>query len=167
MLSIALVIAASVAQQMAPASQGKLQCLSPIESSKTCDSLSKISQVAPGRYRYEAELLYDADGPVLVTERGVVTIQGAKICETIRLPQIDTYTFKVGGVPATTAQTARYRAHFKKTFAPLAGQSLCSTITPEEDGLHAIESYVGGRRVPGLDYSMKWVSPNDGWKVGP
>jgi hypothetical protein len=167
MFSLLLVLAASISQQMAPASQGKLQCLSPIESMKTCDSLSRITQVAPGQYRYEAQILLDADGPVVATEHGTLAVQGSKICEKVRLSNLDTMTFKVAGAPASAAETARYRTDFKRKFAVIAGQMICNTIAPEEDGLHEVETFIAGRRVSGLDYSMKWVDPGDGWKVAP
>jgi hypothetical protein len=167
MLSLPLVLAASISQQMAPASQGKLQCLSPIESMKTCDSLSKITQVAPGQYRYEAQILLDADGPVIATERGTLSVQGAKVCEKVRLSNLDTMTFRVAGAPASAAETSRYRTEFKRKFAIIAGQMICNTIAPEDDGVHEVETFIAGRRVHGLDYSMKWVGPGDGWKVAP
>ena len=167
MPGLSLLLAASISQQMAPASQGKLQCLSPIESMKTCDSLSRITQVAPGHYRYEAQILLDADRPVVATERGTLTVQGAKICEKVRLSNLDSMTFRVAGAPASAAETNRYRSDFKRKFAVIAGQTICNTIAPEEDGSHEVETFVAGRRIPGLDYSMKWVSPNDGWKVAP
>lgn len=167
MLSIALVFTASVAEQLAPARQGKLQCLSPIASTKTCDSLSKITQVAPGRYAYEAEILLDADGPVIVVERGTITVQGSKSCETVRLAELSRLKFKVAGVPASATETARYRTQFKQKFAPLAGQVICSSIGPEEEGAHEVETYLDGRHVVGMDYSMMWVNPNEGWKVAP
>lgn len=167
MLSLALVFAASVAEQMAPAKQGMLQCQSPISSMKTCDSLSKVSQVGPDRYRFESEIMLDADGPVLATERNTTTVHGTKVCEPVRLAEINNWTFKVAGAPAGPAQVARFRAVLKQRLAPLSGQTLCTAIVPDEEGMYTVQAFMGGRRVEALDYSMKWVSPNDGWKVAP
>ena len=168
MLSIALVLAAaSAAEQLAPAKQGKIQCLAPIESTKTCDSLTKVTEVAPGRYTYDSESLLDADGPVIVSEHGTATVQGNRFCETVRVADANRLSFKVSGVPANAAQTARYRSLYRQKMALIAGQTLCSSIGPEEDGFHEVQAYLGTRAVPGLNYSMKWVGPNDGWKVAP
>ena len=167
MLSIALVFAASAVEQLAPAKQGKIQCLAPIASTKTCDSLTKITEVAPGSYRYDAESLIDADGPVIAIERGMISVQGNRFCETVRLSDATRLNFKVDGVPASAAQAAQYRALYRQKIAPIAGQSFCSDIGPEEGGFHEVQAYLGARAVPGLNYAMKWVGPNDGWKVAP
>ena len=167
MFSIALLFAASsVAEQMAPAKQGMLQCQSPIPSTKTCDSLSKVTQVAPGSYRFESEIMLDADGPVLASERNTTTVQGDKVCEPIRLADINKWTFTVAGRPATAAQASGFRVLLKERLGPINGVTLCTSIVPDGD-MHLVQAFVGSRRLEAGDYSMKWVGPNDGWKVAP
>jgi hypothetical protein len=151
---------------MAPAKQGMLQCHGPDILFKTCDALSKVWQVGPDRYRFESEIVVDPDGPVLMTERNTVTAQGTKLCETVRLAEIDSWTVKVAGAPASPAQAARYRGALKRKLAPISGKIACSAIIGGEQGF-TVEATIGGKRVPAFDYAMKWVSPNDGWTVAP
>lgn len=168
MLSIAFAfLATSVAEQMAPAKKGLLQCQSPIGSTKTCDSISRVTQVSSGSYRFENEILIDADGPVILLERAIATVQGNKLCETVRLAEIDKFAIFINGKPATSAERARYRANIKEKFAPIAGRTICTSVVPDEDGLQTVEASISGQRLPILDYTMKWVGPNDGWKVAP
>ena len=168
MLSIAFLVAASsVADQMAPAKQGMVQCQSPDVLFKTCDSLSKVSQIGPDLYRIESEMLVDPDGPVVITEISTVSVQGIQVCDTVRLAEIDQWDVKVAGVPTTAAQAARHRSRIKRQLAFLSGQSICTTVVPGEQNMHNVQATIGGRRVPAFDYAMKWVSPDEGWKVAP
>ena len=168
MLSVLFALGgASVAEQMAPARQGMLQCQMPDVLFKTCMSLSKVSQVGPGNYRFEGEILLDPNSPVVISERNTTAVQGNSVCEVIRLSAIDSWTVAIGGKPANAAQTAKYRAVMKRRFAPLAGQTVCTAIVSDEQQTHRVIVTIGGKRVPAFDYPMKWVAPDDGWTVGP
>lgn len=168
MFSIALLFAASsVAEQMAPAKQGLLQCQSPIPSTKTCDSMTKVTQIAPGSYRLDNRILIDADGPVVLIEHATASVVGTKLCETVRLSEIDRFGVEIGGRSATPAERARYRSDIKQKLSLIAGRTVCSSIVPDGDGMHLVEASISGQRIPAADYSMKWVGPNDGWKVAP
>ena len=168
MLGLALVMAAaSVADQMAPAKQGMVQCHMPDVLFKTCTALSKVWQVGPDSYRFESEIAIDPDGPVVVTERNTVRVQGTQSCETVRLTEIDGWPVRIAGTPASPAQAARIRATLKRKYAPIGGKLVCSTIVPGEQQMETVETSIGGKRTPALDYAMKWVSPKDGWTVAP
>jgi hypothetical protein len=168
MLSIALVLAAaSVTKQMAPAKQGMVQCHMPDVLFKTCTALTKVWQVGPDSFRFESEIAIDPDGPIVVTERNTVRVQGTQACETVRLSAIDSWPVKIAGAPASPAQAARVRAALKRKFAPLSGKVTCYAIVPNDQQMETVQTSIGGKRTPALDYAMKWVSPKDSWTVAP
>ena len=168
MISVIVALAAaSVAEQMAPARQGMLQCQMPDVLFKTCLSLSKVRQVGPGNYRFETEILLDPNGPVVMSERNTAAVQGNNVCEVVRLWEIDSWTVVIGGKAANAAQTAKFRVAMKRRFAPLTGQTICTAIVSNEQEMHKVIATIGGKRMPAFDYPMKWVAPDDGWKVGP
>lgn len=167
MLSVILSLAAApVAQQMEPARQGKLQCQNPDALFKTCESLSRVVQVGPTSWRFDTEMLVDPEGPVIMTERSVTTVEGNTVCDVIRLPDIDHWGVRIGDRSATASETARFRNLFKSRLAKLAGMKVCTEILDAEEGIHKVVGTIGGVHFPAADYSMKWVDPGEGWTVG-
>jgi hypothetical protein len=143
------------------------QCHMPDVLFKTCTALSKVWQVGPDSYRFESEIAIDPDGPVVVTERNTVRVRGMQTCETVNLSEIDRWPVKIAEAPASPAQAARIRATLKRKYASIAGKFVCSTIVPGEQQMETVETSIGGKRTPALDYAMKWVSLKDGWTVAP
>ena len=159
--------AASVAQQMAPARQGMQQCQSPNVETKTCFSLTRVSQATPSTYRFDTEMLFDEVGPVIASERSLVTVRGSEVCQVMKADEGAGASFTSNGQPLSASDAAVYRARLRSNFAGLAGRRVCTRIVAEEDGSLTVAATLDGRRIPAGDYPMLWVKPEDGWKVGP
>jgi len=167
MFSILLALAgASVAEQMAPARQGMLQCQMPDLVFKTCLSLSKVSQAGPSAYRFETRMLIDPNGPVVATIYTMVAVRGPEVCDTVEPSDLDTATVTMAGKPLPPASAAQHLATFRRLFETLQGE-ICTQIVPGEQGMEKVLSQINGKRVPAVDYDMKWVDPEDGWIIAP
>src|SRR5688572_12022577 len=100
MISIAVALAAApVAEQMAPAKRGMLQCQMPDTLFKTCASLSKVVEAGPSTYRIQTRMLLDPTGPVVATMNTTVTVQGTEICERMKLADLSAATLTSAGKP--------------------------------------------------------------------
>jgi hypothetical protein len=166
MISLAFALAAaSVADQMAPARKGMLQCQMPDALFKTCASLSKVVEAGPSTYRIETRMLVDPTGPVVATIHSTVTVQGPEICERMELKDLADATFASAGKPIPAATAARYISVMRRAFAAVEGKQVCTQIAADDQGTTKVLARIGGKRVPALDYDMIWVDPADGWVV--
>jgi hypothetical protein len=168
MFSFAIALAtASVAEQMAPAKQGFLQCQMPDTSSKTCFSLSAVRQTGPSTYSFKSDILIDAAGPVIASMQSIVFVRGVEICQVMKLGELAGASITFDGHPLSGAEAQVYRARLRADFAPVAGHQICTRILPGEQGALTVIGTLDGRRIPAGDYQMKWVTADDGWKVAP
>lgn len=166
MISFAFALAAaSVAEQMAPARQGMLQCQMPDALFKTCASLSKVVEAGPATYRIETRMLLDPNGPVVATMNSTVHVQGPEICERMKLADLSAAKLTSAGKPLPAANAARYINVMRQGFASLEGKQVCTEIVADEQGATKVLARIAGKRVPALDYDMIWVEPKDGWTV--
>jgi len=166
MISLALALAAvPVAEQMAPARRGMLQCQMPDALFKTCASLSKVVEAGPSAYRIETRMLVNPNGPVVATIHATVTVQGPEICERMQLADLSGATLTSAGKPMPAASAARYVSVMRRSFAALEGRQVCTQIVVDEQGTTKVLARIAGKRVPALDYDMIWVDPEDGWTV--
>jgi hypothetical protein len=159
--------AASVADQMAPARQGMMQCQMPDVLFKTCFSLSRIRQASPSTYIFETEMLVDETGPVTASMNSKVFVRGSELCEVMNPNEILEATITSQGHTLHAAQATKYRAKVRRTLAGFAGRTICTTIVAGDGEMQKVIGTVDGKRIPAADYAMKWVAPDDGWKVAP
>jgi hypothetical protein len=162
-----LLAAASVAEQLAPAQQGMLQCQMPNLDSKSCFSLSTVRQTGPSTYSFKTEILVDAAGPVIASIRSIVSVRGAEVCQIMKANETAGATFTFDGRPLSGAEAAEYREGLRTDFAGLAGHMVCTQIVADDQGLLTVIGTLDGKRIPAGDYELKWVRPEDGWKVAP
>jgi hypothetical protein len=166
MLSLAFIIAAaSVSEQMAPARQGLLQCQMPDDLFKTCASLSKVVPLDAATYRIETDMLVDPNGPVVATVKSKVFVEGDEICDRMDPADLAAATVTAAGKSVSAASAARYRAVMRRSFASLERKKVCTRIVADEQGVTKVQGRIAGKRMPQLDYDMRWVKPGDGWTV--
>ena len=166
MLSLAFLLAAtSVAEQMAPAREGKLQCQMPDMLFKTCASLTKVAVRDAATYRLETSLLVNPQGPVVATVQSDVRVQGEEICDKNDPADVAAATVTVDGKAPPPAVAARHVATLQKSLATFSRKLVCTRIVAGEEGRLKVEGRVSGIRIPALDYDMIWVGPADGWTV--
>ena len=166
MISIAFALAAApVAEQMAPAKRGMLQCQMPDALFKTCASLSKVVEAGPSTYRIQTRMLLDPNGPVVATMNTTVTVQGTEICERMKLADLSAATLTSAGKPIPAASAARYLSVMRRGFAALDGKQVCTEIVADDQGTTKVLGRISGKRMPALDYDMIWVAAGDGWTV--
>jgi len=168
MLGIAFVMAAaSVAEQMAPAKQGMLQCQMPDVFFKTCFSLSKVYQTGPSTWVFDTQIVVDPQSPVIASIKETASVRGSEICKAANAIDVSKFTFSLEGRPIPAGESAKYRAKLRKYYEAFAKKMICTQVVPSEQDMEMVQVTVNGKRFPAGDYAMKWVSLKDGWKVAP
>ena len=151
---------------LAPAAEGKVECVSPNPVAKTCHAISTITVAANGQIQDESVEMMGYGPVVIVTSRNAVQVRGDAECQMARGKDFATITFTIDGRPADAAQTARMRTVFMAGLKVLAGHTFCAVHHPQGDGILAAVQ-IDGTPAPQFDRRLMWVSPADGWKVGP
>jgi len=159
-------LGAPLAAPITPASQGQLQCYEPDTVRKTCQSLAGYKLGTGGVIENVAIVLVSQNPPISMTTNAPVSIKATQVCGYIRPADIEAAAFAVSGHPATPSQTARLRQHMQLGMKGLFGHEICTAYVPGGDKLVAKET-IDGTPQPSMDQKVIWVSPEDGYKVGP
>jgi hypothetical protein len=158
--------AASLGAPLQPASEGKLQCYSPNTERRTCRSLSGYELKPDGTIANTASAMMAPEPVVVMTAVTQVTIKNGQVCGAIRAEQIQNASFTIGGAPASAEQTSTIRERVVAAMTSLFGVEICTTYETAA-GTMTAEASIGGVRRPEADQTVIWVSPSDGYKVGP
>src|SRR5690606_11075275 len=169
MIALALTLAlaapapAQVADPLAPARAGRLQCHLPDAARRTCAGLAGYRFAADGTIVNWYEALADAETMMIVRDEQPAVVRDGAVCS--RLSDFRHAVVTVGGEPAHPALDAVRRERLAARSAELGTES-CGRCAPQGDDWR-VEAAIDGRRRPELDQTMIWVSPQDGYVVGP
>jgi hypothetical protein len=165
-LFVLLQISATTGDPLAPATAGLLQCFSPDEGEKTCQSLDTFHPLANGKYRDSAIALIPTDPPMTFEFSSLVESKGSSFCSTIRASDLAKARIKRAGRPLPASQQSAMRKFLLTALAPSLNKETCAVLEDTPEGLVA-RAKVNGVYDPGLDQFVKWVHPADGYRVGP
>lgn len=154
-------VAALIADPLAPAREGQLQCHSPDVARKTCAALAGYTFPKEGLILNQAETLLNPSPAIIMRVESPVQVRGGAICGD--MSGVEGATFTIEGQPAEESTTALLRGQVETAFAQI-GREGCTTYTPQGDGLLA-EVTVDGKSRPDLNQPVIWVSPADGYSI--
>ena|SRR5436190_6920241 len=167
MLLAAAAPAASPANPLAPAAQGKVECYAPDLARKTCKSMAAYRPQADGVYANLAVIMLQ-DKPLVVMQMlSPVRVRGGQVCGPVRDQDIDQATFEINGAAAPPDATAELRGKVRAQMAPLIGKEVCTQYLPGSGGAHIARNSEAGVVKPELDQKVIWVTKADGYKVAP
>ena len=155
----------AVANPLAPALAGQLECAKPDEQKKTCRSLTSYQRTDTG-YTNNALILISAKGPVTVEITAPVTVKGNAVCGIVRAADLDAARIRNAGRLLDATEAAPVHATILGGMAPVMGKEICQTYQATPGGL-VQKSSVDGVYEPRADEPVKWVAPGDGYSVAP
>lgn len=167
MLSIAIaLLAAPVADPMAPARDGLVACSDPDIYFKSCTVMTRYTSDGAGAYTFSSQMVLDDAENVLMHVPGRVVIRGAALCERYSPRLVDQVHITVDGDDATAEELRVVRGNLKDVLRPFIGKEMCTTVTTVEDS-DILSSYVtiDGKRSSEMETHFMWVDPADGWSV--
>jgi hypothetical protein len=159
--------AASLPDPIAPAANGQLQCYSPDTARKTCNSLASYKPGANGTIDNIAVVLISSNPVITMEASSPVEIKDSKICGKIRKQDIGAAKFKVGGQSLDATQAAPLRQQMRRSYANIFDREICTAYL-DKGGILLSKATLDGVPMPAsTDQQVLWVSPRDGYGVGP
>ncbi len=158
--------AAPLGPPIAAAAQGLLQCYAPDLAHKTCKTLSAFRSGDDGTIENAATMLIWKTPMIVMRTVSRVEIKAGQVCSHLSPQEIETAEFTLGKGPADPSQTASLRKRIASVMKRLFGREICTAYVAKGDWLLA-KATIDGVSRPGADQKVIWVSPTDGYRVGP
>ena len=165
-----MTIAASadaVPDPVAPAKSGMLQCYSPDDTAKTCRSLAGYVAQADGSFVNDATVLIVPEPPLTLQTSSVVRVKGNAVCGPITERQLKAGKLLLHGQELPPGRANSIRTQIGGAMASFIGKEICTTYMPGAGGLLIANATVDGVARPDLQQNVRWVRPEDGYRVAP
>ena len=166
MLIAAVQPPAPVADPLAPARTGQVQCFMPDAAKKTCRTLAQYVFAPDGSIQNPAQEMI-SDNPVIIMRgSSPVVVKGDTVCATFDARTIEEATFMVNGQLATLEVSSQIRMQLLMASRDRIGKEICTSYV--QNGNQFVEQVkIDGVAHPELSDKMIWVKPTDGYHVGP
>ncbi len=169
MLSLILVLAMqaaapAVADPLAPARIGDLQCYGADPVRRSCRAMGGYSFAADGAILNKAEVVLQDSPLVTMTTVSPVTVKGAAVCGP--LSGVDKAQIAVRGRRLPEADAAPIRAQLMQSMASTLGQEVCTTYRRSGDWWIA-EVTMNGVARPDMGDTLIWVPATAGYTIQP
>lgn len=164
-IMLALTLLAQTADPLAPAREGKLECVTPNPATKTCMAMSSYAAQPDGSWKTTTTVMI-APAPLTTMETTtVLRAEGDAVCGTVLEADFKAAKFVSGGTPLTAEQAAPISSQLLAAIAPLVGKKACSRMVPDGEAIKT-EATLDGAPAPYLNQRLIWVKPSDGYRVG-
>lgn len=172
MLSMILLLAAAPpaaapADPLAPARAGQVQCYAPNPATKTCRSIATYRVRADGTIENGAELMIAPDPLIVLATASTVAVKDGGVCGSMHASETAAARITLNGAPMPEAQAAQLRQAIDGALGGFYEREVCTTYEKGADGGLVARGTLDGKAMPELNQPVMWVSPADGWKVGP
>jgi len=171
MLVAALALSASAApippdDLAANIAAGHLLCSNPDTASKTCTTIDAYAPVSGDAYANTGELMISEVPLITIATTAVVRIENGAVCGTILAADLLNRRVRLNGADLPPERNAAVLAKLAEKFAPMVGKKSCETVSLIDGELLKFGQIQGvDIRLPGK--SVKWITPQDGYKVAP
>src|SRR3569833_2310195 len=155
----------AVANPLAPALAGQLDCARPDEQKRTCRSLTSFQRSGTG-YSNTALILKSPDGPVTIEITAPGTVKGDAVCGVVRAADFDTAKIRKAGRMLDVTEAAPLRTALLGAMTPMMGKEICQTYQTTPDGLVERATIDGVPEPKGYE-PIKWVAPVDVYSIAP
>jgi hypothetical protein len=171
MLTSLLLLAATAYGQtatdpLAPARQGKIQCVVPNTEKKTCVGTTSYVFAADGSYKTTTRLLLNPEPAIIMEVANSGAVKDGKACEVIKLSDFEAAPITVAGQPADDGTAGAIRGQLGAMLGQYDGKTNCATSKPVEGGMLLNEVAIDGTAHPELSQKFIWVDPKDGYTLG-
>jgi hypothetical protein len=149
---------------LGPAAAGRLQCYEPNEQKKTCTSIAGYRALGGGRYANTATVALTPDASVTLESVTNVVIRQGAVCGKIAAGDIASAKLRMSGRLLSDQEAAPYLAQIVEAMKPDFDKEICTRYEAAGAGLVA-KGTVDGQAFQ--ERAVKWISPKDGYVVGP
>lgn len=151
---------------LAQSKSGKMLCVNPDASTKTCSSITSFKVFADGSVTETTEVLLTPDQPITLTMSIATEVAGGSNCGVMTLDDLRRGQVRANGEALPSDRNALVLERLERSMGSLAGKKVCDAIRVEKDSL------VKYGQIEGVDIKLPakpvmWVSTNDGYTVAP
>lgn len=164
-LALAAAAAGQTADPLAQARAGKLQCVNPNTTAKTCQALASYTVRADGSFDSVTTTLLAPAPLITMVTKSSGKVEGNLVCGPILAKDYADSTFLMDGAAMDPAMAEGIKAQVTGAITPMIGKKGCSNEKAEGDVLVA-EVTLDGTARPDLSQKYIWVGASDGYKVG-
>jgi hypothetical protein len=164
LLMVILIGSSAVADPLASAEAGQVQCYRPDTVRKTCQSIASYTRSGAGTYDNKA-LVAVNDEATLETHTSVI-VRGDAVCGYIRGEDMLAGTVRLRGNVVPPEEARPVLQKIAESVVPFAGKEVCTRYERSGEGLTAKVS-IAGRYRPDQDVAVRWIGPSEGYRVIP
>lgn len=165
LLAAALQVAApALADPLAPARIGDLQCYGADTVRRTCRAMGGYSFAADGKILNKAEVVLQDSPLVTMTTVSPVTMRDGAVCGP--LSGVDKAQIAVRGRRLPEAEAAPIRLQLQQSMAAMLGKQVCTTYRRSGDWWIA-EVTMDGVAQQAMNDTLLWVPASAGYTVQP
>lgn len=164
-LALAAVATGQNADPLAPARQGKIQCVVPNIEKKLCGAISTYTMRSDGSFDSVTTTMLAPTPLITMQTRVPGTVEKGSVCSPVRKADYEAATFQMDGAPMDEAMASGTKAQVVAALASMDGKKACGTDKPEGDLILA-QITLDGVAHPELNQRYIWVDPADGYKIG-
>jgi hypothetical protein len=166
LLLLTTAAAGPAADPLAPAREGKYQCVVPNIEKKTCVGTTSYKPGPGGSYESTTQLFLNATPLVTMELHTTGGTKDGQLCETIKLSDFQAGVVYMDGKPADGPTSNAVRSQMTAAVEALNGKTACSAFKPADGGLLLNEVSIDGAVRADLSQKFIWVSAKDGYTLG-
>jgi hypothetical protein len=145
---------------------GQWLCESPNIRAKTCETISQFEVTGENSFIETSRLLIDDAEKIVMTLSAPMQIKNGRTCGVLTPEIVERFTFEVKSVRATEAESKALHDRIRADLEDFIGPELCQSYAMKNGSFVGV-AYVGGEPLPDGEFDFIWVSPMDGYTIGP
>ena len=147
-----------------PSRRGMVSCVDPDIASKTCMAIYRYSWDGDA-ISFAVTMLVNAPGHTVMEAKGHLYYRGDLSCSRRSFKPEEIVGATIDGAPADERALADLRERATAVLKPFDGLEYCVGYEPRGDDGFITRVFVENVRRPESDNTMRWVSPDEGWRV--
>jgi hypothetical protein len=169
LLSLALALLApvqgeAVSDPLAPAKAGRIRCIDPDRSARTCGTIVRYTLRGDGAFDALVTGVVNRD-PVIVLEYSTFgQVRDGMVCSRIRPADFNSGKLTSNGTALSPALETNTRMKLMEALQPLAGHERC--YRDAGAGELTVNVTIDGLLRPDMSQTAIWVLPEDGYAPG-
>ncbi len=158
--------AAAIAEPIARAAKGQLQCYSPDASQKTCAALVSFKAGPDGRIRARADILISPNPLIMMTGMVPVTPKSGELCGVLTENDFKRAVFTDGQSELDPMQAGLLRTVLTASLQSYFGREICGAFAPT-GGAYVVKAKMDGAFLDADSQRVIWVRPDEHYRLAP
>lgn len=156
--------AVAAADPLAPAKAGRIRCIDPDRSARTCGTIVRYTLRGDGSFDALVTGVVNRDPLIILEYSTFGQVRDGAVCSRIRPADFNAGKLTSNGTALSPALEANTRAKLLEALQPLAGHERCYRDSGAGDV--TVNVTIDGLLRPEMGQTAIWVMPEDGYAPG-